>query len=89
MSDVARGRFVPGLVAFLLAHVCYIVAYAAGSSGKARAMTFVVVAAVLFMVSDTQLVWDRFGGGVPARALLVLSSYWLAQWCIARSVQRG
>ena len=141
-------RFVPGLVAFLLAHVCYIVAFAPGSNGKARAMAFVAVAviaacnltgllprvdaalkmpvlayvavlasmaafalarawtpavagalprstrmaaigAVLFMISDSLLAWDRFAGGVPMPALLVLSSYWLAQWCIARSVQRG
>lgn len=141
-------RFVPGLVAFLLAHVCYIVAFAPGSSGKARALAFAVVAAiaagnlagllprvdaalkmpvlayvavlatmaafalarawtpaikgalprttgmaaigaVLFMVSDSLLAWDRFSGGVPMPALLVLSSYWLAQWCIARSVRRG
>ena len=141
-------HFVPGLVAFLLAHVCYIVAFAPGSSGKARALAFVVVAAiaagnlagllprvdaalkmpvlayvavlatmaafalarawtpaikgalprttgmaaigaVLFMVSDSLLAWDRFSGGVPMPALLVLSSYWLAQWCIARSVRRG
>ena len=140
-------RFVPGLVAFLLAHVCYIVAFAPGSSGKARAMAFLVVAAiaagnlagllprvdaalkipvlayvavlaamaafalartwtpavaqvlprsarlaaigaVLFMVSDSLLAWDRFGGGVPARALLVLGTYYAAQWCIARSVRR-
>jgi uncharacterized membrane protein YhhN len=140
-------RFVPGLVAFLLAHVCYIVAFAPGSSGKARAVGFLVVAvvaggnlagllprvdealkipvlayvavlatmapfalarmwtpavahvlprsarlaaigAVLFMVSDSLLAWDRFAGGVPARALLVLGTYYAAQWCIARSVQR-
>lgn len=140
-------HFVPGLVAFLLAHVCYIVAFAPGSSGKARAVGFLVVAAlaagnlagllprvdaalkipvlayvavlatmaafalarawtpavaralprsarlaaigaVLFMVSDSLLAWDRFAGGVPARALLVLGTYYAAQWCIARSVQR-
>ncbi len=140
-------HFVPGLVAFLLAHVCYIVAFAPGSSGKARAMGFVVVAvvaggnlagllprvdaalkipvlayvvvlatmaafalarawtpavarallrsarlaaigAVLFLVSDSLLAWDRFAGGVPAPALLVLGTYYAAQWCIARSVQR-
>lgn len=39
-------RFVLGLVAFLLAHVCYIVAFAPGSSAKARALAFVVVAAI-------------------------------------------
>lgn len=140
-------RFVPGLVAFLLAHVCYIVAFAPGSSGKARVLAFLVVAAiaagnlagllprvdaalkipvlayvavlatmaafalarawtptvaralprsarlaavgaVLFMVSDSLLAWDRFAGGVPAPALLVLGTYYAAQWCIARSVQR-
>ncbi len=141
-------HFVPGLVAFLLAHVCYIVAFAPGSSGKARATGFVVVAlvagvnlagllprvdaalripvlayvavlatmaafamarvwtpavaqavphsarlaaigAVLFMVSDSLLAWDRFAGGVPAPALLVLGTYYAAQWCIARSVRSG
>ncbi len=139
-------RFVPGLVAFLLAHVCYIIAFAPGSSGKARALAFLMVAAiaagnlagllprvdaalripvlayvvvlatmsafalarmwtptvahvlprsarlaaigaVLFMVSDSLLAWDRFAGGVPARALLVLATYYAAQWCIARSVR--
>lgn len=141
-------HFVPGLVAFLLAHVCYIVAFAPGSSGKARAVGFLVVAlvaggnlagllprvdealripvlayvavlatmaafalarmwtpaiahvlprsarlaaigAVLFMVSDSLLAWDRFADGVPARALLVLGTYYAAQWCIARSVRSG
>ncbi len=140
-------RFVPGLAAFLLAHVCYIVAFAPGSGAKARAVAFVVVAAVaggnlavllprvdealripvlayvavlatmagfalariwtpavaqalprsarlaaigaiLFLVSDSLLAWDRFAGGVPARALLVLGTYYAAQWCIARSVRR-
>ncbi len=140
-------RFVLGLVAFLLAHVCYIVAFAPGSNGKARAGAFLVVAAiaagnlagllprvdaalkipvlayvvvlatmaafalarawtpavaralprsarmaatgaVIFMVSDSLLAWDRFVGGVPAPALLVLGTYYAAQWCIARSVQR-
>lgn len=141
-------HFVPGLVAFLLAHLCYIVAFAPGSSGKARAVGFMVVAlvaggnlagllprvdealkipvlayiavlatmaafalarmwtpaiaqalprsarlaaigAVLFMVSDSLLAWDRFAGGVPAPALLVLATYCAAQWCIARSVRSG
>lgn len=141
-------HFVPGLVAFLLAHVCYIVAFAPGSGGRARAVGFVLVAvvaggnlagvlprvdealripvlayvavlatmaafalarmwtpaiaqalprsarlaaigAILFMVSDSLLAWDRFAGGVPARTLMVLGTYYAAQWCIARSVQRG
>lgn len=140
--------FVPGLVAFLLAHIGYIVAFAPGSGAKPRATAFVLVAligaanlygllprvaadlkipvvaytvvlasmaafalarawtpsvmsslprsarwgavgAVLFMVSDSLLAWDRFGGGIPMSALLVLGTYYAAQWCIARSVERA
>ncbi len=140
--------FVPGLVAFLLAHIGYIVAFAPGSGAKARAAAFVLVAiigaanlvgllprvapdlkipvvaytvvlaamaafalarawtptvssalprsarwgaigAVLFMSSDSLLAWDRFAGGIPMSPLLVLGTYYAAQWCIARSVQRA
>lgn len=140
--------FVPGLVAFLLAHIAYIVAFAPGSGGKARAAAFALVAvvaaanlfgllprvdaalkipvvaytvvlaamaafalarawtptmasalprsarwaaigAVLFMTSDSLLAWDRFGGGISMSALLVLGTYYAAQWCIARSVERA
>lgn len=140
--------FVPGLVAFLLAHLCYIVAFRAGfKAGRAlllsaallalfagsnlvglwpllpgelripvvayvavlalmatlalaRAWTprarldpaqrgprFAAVGAVLFVISDCTLAWDRFGGGLPAASLIVLATYYLAQYCIARSVQ--
>lgn len=140
--------FVPGLVAFLLAHIGYIVAFAPGSGAKARGLAFALVAvvgaanlfgllprvdpvleapvvaytvvlaamaafalarawtpamasalprsarmgaigAVLFMASDSLLAWDRFGGGIPMSALLVLGTYYAAQWCIARSVERA
>lgn len=138
--------FVPGLVAFLLAHIGYIVAFAPGSAAKARAVAFALVAvvgvanlvgllprvdaalkipvvaytvvlasmaafalarawtpsvssalprsarlgaigAVLFMASDSLLAWDRFAGGIPMSPLLVLGTYYAAQWCIARSVE--
>lgn len=139
--------FVPGLIAFLLAHVCYIVAFRAGfRSGQgllfsaallavfaginlaglwpllpndlripvvvyvvvlalmatlalARAWTnnaatpsaptsarWAAIGAVLFVISDSVLAWDRFGGGLPAATLCVLSTYYAAQYCIARSV---
>lgn len=138
--------FVPGLIAFLLAHVCYIVAFRAGfRAGRgllfaaallavfaginlaglwpllpndlripvvvyvvvlalmatlalARAWTknaatpsaptsarWAAIGAVLFVVSDSVLAWDRFGGGLPAATLCVLSTYYAAQYCIARS----
>ena len=140
-------HFVAGLIAFLLAHVCYIVAFAPGSSAKARAgglmliasvalvnlagllpridaelkvpvfayvavlatmagvalarawtpalsdamprsVRFAAAGAVCFVVSDSLLAWDRFAGNIPMPALLVLGTYYIAQWCIAESVSR-
>lgn len=139
--------FVPGLIAFLLAHICYIVAFRAGfRAGRGMlfaaallavfaginlaglwpllpndlripVVVYVVVlalmatlaltrawrknpatpsaptsarwaaiGAVLFVISDSVLAWDRFGGGLPAATLCVLSTYYAAQYCIARSV---
>ncbi|MEG2805127.1 lysoplasmalogenase [Stenotrophomonas sp.] len=141
--------FVPGLVAFLLAHLCYIVAFRAGLGGgggligaalllgafacgnvvalwphlpadmRVPVLAYVVVlalmailalarhwarpalpgvaragsawaagGAVLFVASDCLLAWDRFGGGLPMASLLVLSTYYAAQYGIARSVGR-
>ena len=140
--------FVPGLVAFLLAHVCYIVAFrdglragrgllaAVGPLGafavlnvmglwphlpapmRIPVLAYVVVlasmavlalarawvrpqaaapepcsarwaaaGAVLFVASDSLLAWDRFAGGLPLASLLVLSTYYAAQYAIARSVK--
>jgi len=140
-----RDLFVPGLVAFLLAHLCFIVAFFPGATWPARlaatvayaviaganlalllpkvppalhvpvlayVCVLVVMAAfaaarawavrhdltlakparaaaiggVLFVLSDSLLAWDKFGGGVPLAPLLVLVSYYLALWFIARSV---
>lgn len=41
---------------------------------------------LLFIASDSLLAWDRFTGRVPVAPLLVLCTYYLAQWSIARSV---
>ncbi|TXH71424.1 MAG: lysoplasmalogenase [Lysobacteraceae bacterium] len=138
--------FLPGLVAFLLAHLCYIAVFAPRSVPKARgaalALLLVVAAlnligllpriepalrvpvlayvavltlmvaaalarawtptlasahphstrlaaigAIFFMLSDSLLAWDKFADGIPAAALLVLGTYFFAQWCIARSVE--
>jgi uncharacterized membrane protein YhhN len=152
MGDIALmlpfDAFVPGLVAFLLAHLCYIVAFRAGfRAGRglglaaallavfaggnlvglwpllpgelripvvayvavlalmatlalARAWTpgarldpaqpgprFAAVGAMLFVISDCTLAWDRFGGGLPAASFIVLTTNYLAQYCIARSIR--
>lgn len=151
LGDIAlmlpMDAFVPGLVAFLLAHVCYIVAFRAGihagrglgvaavllgafaagnlialwphlpADMRVPVLAYVVVlalmailalarhwrapapqgvdrrgtawaagGAVLFVASDCLLAWDRFGGGLPMASLLVLSTYYAAQYGIARSV---
>ena len=141
--------FIPGLVAFLLAHLCYITAFIADSDFKQKMVgvaAFVAVGATnlyfllpklpttlvipvlayvavlttmaglatarawalrngdaglihasrsaaiggtLFVLSDSLLAWDKFGGGIALSPLWVLASYYAAQWCIARSVDRS
>ncbi|NJD10029.1 MAG: lysoplasmalogenase [Gemmatimonadetes bacterium] len=44
--------------------------------------------ALLFVVSDTVLALDRFEAGWKRRQLLVLATYFCAQWLIAASVTR-
>jgi uncharacterized membrane protein YhhN len=43
--------------------------------------------ALVFMLSDSVLAWDRFRGPLPLVSLWVLATYYLALWWIARSVQ--
>jgi uncharacterized membrane protein YhhN len=64
---------------------------AAGQGGDAvvNAARFAAIGGVLFMASDSLLAWGRFKGALPLSALLVLGTYYAAQWCIARSVTLG
>ncbi|WP_019398166.1 lysoplasmalogenase family protein [Pseudoxanthomonas sp. GW2] len=137
--------FVPGLVAFLLAHLCYIVAFFPGAGTVPRVLGLLAYMAfagcnlvlllpsvpaalrvavlvyvgvlmlmaglatarawslrhdrrlaaparaaalggMLFVLSDSLLAWDRFGGGLPLAMLFILATYYAAQWCIAHSV---
>lgn len=139
--------FVPGLVAFLIAHVCFLralcsdtrfaappwtllaaVAYgglnlwalwptlpdalhapvvvyvlvlsAMGGQAMTRVMRhghealaisaqWAAAGALLFMLSDTLLAWDRFRVGIPLATLWVLATYYAALWCLARSVRQA
>lgn len=140
--------FVQGLVSFLLAHLCFLVALTAdarlgvrpfallaclgygvlnlwalwptlpdelhvpvivyvtvlacmGGQAVARAWHHVAArdalaspawlaaaGALLFMLSDTLLAWNRFRFALPWSALWVLATYYAAMWLLARSVQR-
>jgi uncharacterized membrane protein YhhN len=136
-------HFVAGLIAFLVAHVCYIGAFLAESRFLARRVTLVgylavavallvtlyrglpatllvpvivymgvitvmaaqsaswmlsspssssryaAIGAAWFLVSDATLAIDRFRLDVPYRDLIVLGTYYVAQWYLARSVARN
>jgi uncharacterized membrane protein YhhN len=140
--------FVPGLLAFLLAHLCFLLAllgdsrfaarplpmlgtlvygainvallwpsiaaslrwpvivYVAvlacmGGQAVVRARMFFVrrdimrasatraaIGALIFLLSDSLLAWNRFRGPFPFADVGVLATYYLAMWWIARSAWR-
>ena len=49
---------------------------------------FAALGALLFMISDSLLAWDRFRAALPLAALYILTTYYAALWLIAVSVQR-
>jgi uncharacterized membrane protein YhhN len=55
---------------------------------QARSAVRAAVGALLFMLSDSLLAWDRFRGPLPLALMGVLATYYLALWWIARSVER-
>lgn len=63
--------------------------FAQGGDVRAAAARLAALGALVFMLSDSLLAWDRFRGPLPLASLWVLSAYYFAMWLIARSVQRG
>jgi uncharacterized membrane protein YhhN len=59
-------------------------------SGDARALSarHAAAGAMLFMLSDSLLAWDRFRAPLPLAGLYILATYYVALWLIARSVGR-
>ena len=47
---------------------------------------FAMVGSILFMVSDASLALNRFVKPLPQVQLVVLGTYYVAQWCIANSI---
>jgi len=140
-----QDAFVPGLVSFLLAHLCFILAFLDDSGFAERpwgmlacvayglfnlwalwpslppalhvpVVVYVLVlaamggqsvvrqrrhaddalaasaqwsmaGALIFMLSDTLLAWDRFRFVIPLSGVWVLVTYYTALWCLARSVR--
>lgn len=50
-----------------------------------RTATLAAVGGACFVLSDALLAIDRFALAIPFASVWVLLSYWMAQWCIARS----
>jgi len=56
-----------------------------GQTGQSEAL-LAFLGAVLFVISDSALAINRFRGPYKMARLLTLSTYFAAQWLIARSV---
>lgn len=59
--------------------------------GDSRAVSarYAGAGAMLFMLSDSLLAWDRFHTALPLASLYILATYYAALWLIARSVERA
>jgi uncharacterized membrane protein YhhN len=54
---------------------------------RALSAQWAMAGALVFMLSDTLLAWNRFRFVIPMSALWVLATYYTALWCMARSVR--
>jgi uncharacterized membrane protein YhhN len=77
----------PALRVPVLAYVVFLAAMAAQAAvlwraGEARGATLAAGGA-LFVASDALLATNKFTTPLPAASLLILATYWAAQWCIA------
>lgn len=87
----------PALRVAVLVYALVLAAMAAQALGRAwshagdalaRPARRAAIGALLFMLGDSLLAWDRFHGALPLAAVWVLASYYAAVWFIARSVAR-
>jgi len=83
----------PALHIPVLAYMMCLVGMAAQSISRAMALgsadsRLAAVGGVFFLISDTTLAYNKFYASVPASSVLVLGTYYLALYLIARSVQR-
>jgi uncharacterized membrane protein YhhN len=62
--------------------------FALRADPQVHAAKLAAAGALMFMLSDCLLAWNRFHGAIPLSSLWVLSTYYLAMWWLARSVQR-
>jgi uncharacterized membrane protein YhhN len=78
----------PGLGAMRLPVALYVVAISAMVAAGVRAGELWAVGAVLFLISDSVLAWNRFRGHVPAEQYLIWTTYYGGQLLIALETWR-
>jgi uncharacterized membrane protein YhhN len=69
-------------LASMAAQAAVVALQARSTPGQRRALQLGLGGA-LFLASDALLATNRFAGPLPLSGLWILSTYWLAQWCIA------
>lgn len=74
--------YIAALLAMAAAAASRALRAAPGDDGPARAAA---LGAGLFAISDTTLAFNKFAGPLPFASVVVLTTYWLAQWAIASS----
>ncbi|MBV8500873.1 MAG: lysoplasmalogenase [Paucibacter sp.] len=84
---IAEGLRVP-VVAYVLclasmAAQAGVIAWRARNTADAKNTTMLAFGGLMFFCSDGLLATNKFAGPVPLAAMLVLPTYWTAQWCIA------
>lgn len=77
----------------VLAYVLLLVSMASQAAVRAmvvrtKAAQLAAIGGGLFLLSDTLLAVNRFGGRFALSSLLVLGTYYAAQWLIAASIQQ-
>lgn len=65
------------------------VAWAARGTPAATRMRHAAIGGAFFVASDALLATNKFAGPLPLSPLLVLATYWTAQWCIVMSMRDG
>ncbi|HYG60301.1 MAG TPA: lysoplasmalogenase [Symbiobacteriaceae bacterium] len=89
MKERGQERLLGPVILYIIV-ICVMVWRAAGTLFQPCPLpvspVLIAVGAVLFGVSDSALGWNRFVRPIPARDMIVMSTYFAAQVCLALTV---
>lgn len=81
LSEKGNSTLLVPVILYII--VISLMAWFAIMSGNKWAM----VGSILFVVSDSILAWNRFVSDVPYSSVLIMTTYYTAQFCIAHSLK--